>query len=183
METWIASAALGAVAFLVGVARFVRANRPERRDERLPATPLERLGWIGIWVTASVGTGLAVIVAYVGPEGFHEDRVSRLLFWLMLMVGLGVWALAWRRLSRATGHAVVDERDRAILARSFSVESAVVIVSLVAWTVGLTEANWETGSVPLGYLQLLFWSTFILGAFGRSLGIVLGYRREPLVDA
>ena len=78
---------------------------------------------------------------------------------------------------------MIDERDREILARSFSVESMLVILSLAAWTVILTEVFWDEGAVPLGYLQLIFWSTFILGAFGRSLGIVLGYRREPLVDA
>jgi hypothetical protein len=77
----------------------------------------------------------------------------------------------------------MDERDRAVLARSFSVESMVVLVSLVAWTVGLTEAFWDEGSIPVAYLQLLFWSTLVGGAMGRSLGIVLGYRRGVAVDA
>ena len=182
-QLWIVLGILGAVAFLVGIVRLVRANWPGSRDEPLPSTPLERLGWIGVWVTTAVGAGLVTIVAVVGPTGFHEDDTSRMVFWLVLMVGLATWGLSWRKVSRESGHAVVDERDRDILARSFSVESAVVIVSLVAWTVGLTEAYWDQGSIPLGYLQLLFWSTFVLGAFGRSLGIVLGYRREPLVDA
>ena len=78
---------------------------------------------------------------------------------------------------------MVDERDRAILAQSFSVESVVVLLSLVAWTVILTEVFWDEGAVPIAYLQLLFWTTFVGGALGRSLGIVLGYRREITVDA
>jgi hypothetical protein len=78
---------------------------------------------------------------------------------------------------------VVDERDRAILARSLSVESMIVLLSLVVWTVVLTEVYWDEGVAPVGYFQLLFWSTFVGGAFGRSLGIVMGYRREIPVDA
>lgn len=69
------------------------------------------------------------------------------------------------------------------MARSFSVESMVVLVSLVAWTVGLTESFWDEGSIPISYIQLLFWTTFVGGAMGRSLGIILGYRRELTVDA
>jgi hypothetical protein len=63
------------------------------------------------------------------------------------------------------------------------VEAVFVLLALVAWTVTLTEVFWDEGAVPIGYLQLLFWSTLIGGAFGRSLGIILGYRREITVDA
>jgi len=116
-------------------------------------------------------------------QHFVEDDATRGAFYVMLLGGAAVWVLAWRRLKRPAGTIVVDERDRAIQARSFTVESVLVIVSLVAWTVALTEVFWHEGAVPLGYLQLIFWSTFIAGAFGRALGVVLGYRREPSADA
>ena len=69
------------------------------------------------------------------------------------------------------------------ISRSLSVESMIVLLSLVAWTVVLTEVYWDEGVAPVGYFQLIFWSTFVAGAFGRSLGIVMGYRREISVDA
>lgn len=180
---WIWIAGFGSVLFAFGLARFFRAFRsgPDMRD--LPPTPLERLGWIGLMVTTALGVGLTILVGVRGVTDFVEDGATRGAFYLMLFGAVGVWFSAWRRLSRPTGTTVIDERDRAIQARSFTVESVLVILSLVTWTVSLTEVFWQQGAVPLGYLQLIFWSTFIAGAFGRALGIVLGYRREPSVDA
>lgn len=180
---WIVIAAAGALVALIGLGRVV-ANLPPRLDrDGAPSTPLERLGWVGLFVTTGIGAGLALLLALRGASGFNQDGVVRGVFAILILAGLGTWALAWRIVSRPTGRAVVDERDQGILARSISVESMVVILSLVAWTVALTEVFWDEGAIPLEYLQLLFWTTFIGGAFGRSLGIVLGYRREPLVDA
>jgi hypothetical protein len=146
-------------------------------------TVLETLGWVGVAVTGGLGAGLGALVAVVGVTDFHEQETARFVFWLMLIVGIGVWVSVWAVLKRRPGGVVADERDRAILARSFSVESMIVLLSLVAWTVTLTEAFWEEGAVPIAFLQLLFWTTLIGGALGRSLGIVLGYRREVEVDA
>lgn len=180
---WIIVGGLGALLVVGLFVRFVQGLRPLRRIEELPATPLERLGWIGVWVTLAIGVGIGVLVALRGAAGFYEDGTSRGIFTILLLLGVVAWAVAWRVLSRPAGSAVVDERDREVLARSFSVETLVVILSLVAWTISLTEVFRDEGAVPIGYLQLIFWSTFVAGAFGRSLGIVLGYRREPLVDA
>jgi hypothetical protein len=180
---WIIIGIAGIAAVMIGLFRFAATWRSDRVGEDLPTTPLERLGWIGLWVTAAVGAGMVVLVAINGATRFYENDTSRGIFTILLLVGIAVWAAAWRIVSRPRGSAVIDERDRDILARSFSVESVVVIVSLVLWTVVLTEVYWDEGAIPIGYLQLIFWSTFILGAFGRSLGIVLGYRREPMVDA
>jgi hypothetical protein len=63
------------------------------------------------------------------------------------------------------------------------VESVIVLLMLVTWTIVLTEVYSDDGVLPVAYLQLIFWSTFIGGAFGRSLGIVMGYRREIVADA
>ncbi len=180
---WIWIAAVGSVLLVFGLAQFFGASRsgPDMRD--LPPTPLERLGRVGLAVTATLGLGLAALVGASGVADFVEDGATRAAFYLMLLGGAAVWLMAWRRLRGPAGTTVIDERDRAIQARSFTVESVLVILSLVAWTVTLTEVFWQQGAVPLGYLQLIFWSTFIAGAFGRALGIVLGYRREPSADA
>ena len=180
---WLWLAVLGAVLFAFGLARFFGAFRRGADMSDLPPTPLERLGRVGLAVTAALGLGLAALVGVRGVADFVDDGATRTAFYLMLLGAAAVWLVAWRRLRGPAGTTVIDERDRAIQARSFTVESVLVILSLVAWTVTLTEVFWQQGAVPLGYLQLIFWSTFIAGAFGRALGIVLGYRREPSVDA
>lgn len=180
---WIGIAAIGCALTLIAVARIIAGMRPQPEMRDVPMTALETLGWVGVAVTGVLGAGLGILVAIVGVTDFQEDDTARFIFWLMLIVGIGVWAAAWAALRRRTGGVVADERDRAILARSFSVESMVVLVSLVVWTVTLTEAFWDEGAVPVAYLQLLFWTTLIGGAMGRSLGIVLGYRREIETDA
>jgi hypothetical protein len=180
---WFTVAGFGLILMLIALWRIVQSLRPSPELKDLPVTPLEKLGWIGLAVTSGVIAGLAILVSIVGVDGFEEQPGARLTFWLLLMAALGVWTIAWLVVKRRNGTVVIDERDRAILARSFSVESMLVLLSLVAWTVGLTEVFWEEGAVPIPYLQLLFWTTFIGGAMGRSLGIVLGYRREIPIDA
>ncbi len=180
---WVGIAVLGCALVILALGRFVWNLRPQREMGGLPVTSLEKLGWVGLAVTSFVGLGLATLVVFEGATGFHEKESSRLIFWALLMSGIGVWAAAWAVIKRRSGETVVDERDRAILARSLSVESVVVLLSLVTWTVTLTEVYWDSGAIPIAYLQLLFWSTLIGGAFGRSLGIVMGYRREISVDA
>ena len=183
VAAWLAVAALGVMIMLFALGRIAQNLRPDPELRGLPKTPLEKLGWIGLATSAGVTAGIAILVAIFGVDGFYERAGARLIFWLLLMGGVGIWALAWRTVKRRSGAIVVDEHDRAVLARSFSVESMVVLLSLVAWTVTLTEAFWDQGSVPIAWLQLLFWTTFVGGAMGRSLGIILGYRRGIAVDA
>lgn len=181
--TWIAVAIGGCALFLVALARVVSGLRPQPDMRAVPMTALETLGWVGVGVSGAVLVGVGILVALVGVTGLYEEPAARIAFWLILVVGIGVWGLAWALLRRRHGELVADERDRAVLARSFSVESMIVLLSLVTWTVALTERYWDEGAVPIAYLQLLFWTTFVGGALGRSLGIVLGYRREVPIDA
>lgn len=183
MVFWIVIGVVAGVIVAGMLGRFAWALRPDPAMSGLPTPPLERLGWLGLGITGAVGAGLGVLVASYGASGFQEDSTPRGIFWLLLVGGAAVWFVAWFVITRRQGGAVVDERDRAILARSLSVEAIFVLFALVAWTVTLTEVFWDEGVVPIGYLQLLFWSTLIGGAFGRSLGIILGYRREIAVDA
>ena len=176
IPVWITLAILGGVLMVAAIGRSLWTLRPQPEMGGLPAARLEKLGWVG------VGLGLAVLVLFEGASFLDESDVARGISWIVMLAGIGVWGAAWLVIRRNSGRAAVDDRDRAILARSLGVESMIVLLSLVTWTVVLTEVYWDEGAVPLAYLQLLFWTTFIGGAFGRSLGIVLGYHREVDID-
>jgi hypothetical protein len=179
---WITLGSIAGLLFAAAVGRFLSGLRPSAELRGLPATPIEKLAWLGLGASLSVGAGLGLVVL-VGGTAALEDSPYRWVFWLLLWAAIGTWMIAWHRTNRRRGGAVVDERDRAILARSLSVESMVVLLSLVTWTVTLTEVYSQEGAVPVAYLQLLFWSTFLIAIFGRSLGIILGYRQEAVPDA
>ena len=180
---WITLAVIGGVVVIGAIGWFLWRHRPQSEMSGVPTAPLERLGWIGLGVTLVIGIGLAILVALVGTDFIDENTTARGIFWLLMIVGFGAWGASWYVIKRRSGGAVVDERDRAILARSLSVESVIVLLLLVTWTIVLTEMYWDEGVMPIAYLQLIFWTTFIGGAFGRSLGIVMGYHREIVVDA
>jgi hypothetical protein len=179
MLFWIVIGALVSLVLLAGVGRLLLRLRSEPALRGLPTTPIQRLAWIGVAVSLSVGVGLTVLTGIGGVSGLDENPALSIL----VMGGVGVWLAAWHRTNRRRGGAVVDERDRAILARSFSVESMIVLLSLVTWTITLTEVFRQDGAIPIAYLQLLFWSTFVAGIFGRSLGIILGYRQGTTPNA
>jgi hypothetical protein len=179
---WIIVSVVGAILLVWGVGRFGWNLRPQPAMGGTPVAPLEKLGWVGLAVTTVVGLGLSLIIVVEGVSFFDNDT-ARGIFWLLLIGGFGIWAATWWVVKRRNSGTVVDERDRAILARSLSVESMIVLFSLVTWTIVLTEAFRAEGAIPLAYLQVIFWSTFIGGAFGRSLGIILGYHREIAADA
>ena len=179
MLFWIVIGTLAFLVLLTGVGRLLLRLRAEPALRGLPTTPIQRLAWIGVAVSIAVGVGVAILTAIEGVSGLDENPALSVL----VMGGVGVWLIAWHRTNRRRGGALVDERDRAILARSLSVESMIVLLSLVAWTVGLTEAFQEHGAIPMGYLQLLFWTTVVAGILGRSLGIILGCRQGTTPNA
>jgi hypothetical protein len=116
---WITLAALGLVFMVVAIGRIARAYRPDPELGGLPVTPLERLGWVGLAVTGGVAAGMAILVLVFGVEGFHGQSAARFSFWLLLLAGVGIWTVVWYWTRRDAGSLVVDERDRAVLARSF----------------------------------------------------------------
>lgn len=183
IQVWITLAVLGGAVLVAAIGRSLWSVRPQPEMGGLPAAPLEKLGWVGVAVTTAVGLCLAALVVFEGASFFDENAAARGIFWIVMWGGIAVWVGAWYAIKRTSGPAAVDERDRAILSRSLSVESMIVLLSLVTWMIVLTEVYRDEGAVPVAYLQLIFWSTLIGGAFGRSLGIVLGYHREVDIDA
>ncbi len=179
---WLTLASIGGLLVVAAIGWFLYGLRPSAELRGLPATPIEKLAWLGLGASLAAGAGLGLVVLIGGTSGL-ENSASRWIFWILLWVAIGTWMIAWHRTNRRHKGAVIDERDRAILARSFSVESMVVLLSLGTWTITLTVVYSQDGAVPVAYLQLVFWSTFLIAVFGRSLGIILGYRQEATPDA
>ena len=71
----------------------------------------------------------------------------------------------------------IDERDKLILEKSRSVQYLFIILSLAAWTIGLTEVYSDTRQIPVEYLNLIMMSILIISPLAQSIGIVMGYRR------
>ena len=179
---WTALAGLTGLLLLAAFGRFLFGLWSEPELRGLPLTPLQKLAWLGLGASFSAGAGLGLVVVLGGANGL-EDSAYRWIFWALLIVGIGTYLTAWHRTHRRHGGSVIDERDRAILARSLSVESMVVLLSLITWMITLTEVFRRDGTMPVAYVQLLFWSTFLVAIFGRSFGIILGYRQETAPHA
>ena len=124
---WITLGIIAGVIVVGVLGRFVWTRRPQAGMRGLPTTPLERLGWLGLAITAALAIGVGALVAVYGATAFQEDSTPRGIFWILMVVGIGVWSGAWYVINRPQGGAVVDERDRAILTRSLSVEAMFVL--------------------------------------------------------
>jgi hypothetical protein len=144
--------------------------------------PMQKRAWWGL----VLGTIWAVAIATVfivkgGITTFAENAAFRLLMdglyigWLVVYALLMSSLLSLRKPGR--GQVTVDERDRAILDRAPFVQLWAVIVLLVAWSIGLTEAYHRTGQVPVNYMYVIFFSSIIISTIAQSLGILIGYWR------
>ena len=71
----------------------------------------------------------------------------------------------------------MDERDLAIMRRAPLIQLWAVLLSLVAWTIGLTEVYWNEGAVPVLFLYLIFFSGLMVSTIAQSLGVLIGYWR------
>ena len=70
-----------------------------------------------------------------------------------------------------------DERDKKVIDRVSKVQWWAVILSLVAWVIGLSEHYHEQGQIPVIFLSLIFFSTLIASTLAQSVGILFGYWR------
>jgi hypothetical protein len=148
--------------------------------EKVPRTPLQRLaGWtllaVGLLTAAAAG-----IVAYHGPQVWWDSDPVRLTVTFILIAALGVYlvfTLTIRALeARADGS--FDERDGAIISRSYAPVGGAMMVILAVWMVALTESYRETRLIPSYYLYLIFWSCVMTNVLASIAGILLAYRRS-----
>jgi hypothetical protein len=180
VNVWALVTVAAGVLFLAGAGLYLSpALRRSVGDEELgdlPPTPLQRRArWVlalGLVWSAALGW----IVVRNGPATMTQDRGERLLFTAVLLVGaLGYLALMFLMRRGRAGEVAIDERDQQILARASEVRGALTLITVAVWAIVLTEAYWEAGAVPVAFLNLIFWSTFVVYLVAHAGGILLGY--------
>ena len=125
---------------------------------------------IGLVLTIAL---VAVLVARGGVTALESDLSLRLIMYAVLIgVPLVYLILVYLTIRKPTQF---DERDRLIIEKSSRAQWLAVIFTLVAWTIALTEVYRDQGQVPIAFLNLILWSTLIIGTLAQSLGILVGY--------
>ena len=120
---------------------------------------------------------VAIIVVFIvkgGISTFSEDQGFRLIIDGLWVGGLVLYGILMFTLLRKRSQ--VDERDRLILGRAPMVQLWAVILSLVIWTIVLTEIYWDQGIPPI-FMYLVFMFTLVVSTVAQSIGILIGYWR------
>ena len=138
--------------------------------------PMQKRAWWGLAIGIVFAVALLLLFIIKGDvTTFNEDpgyRITVAILWVGTLVAyLVVMKLTLRKSEQ------FDERDRLILDRATSVQLWALIVTLVAWTLALTEVYWDTGCIPVIFLYLIFISIQIIYVIAQSLGIIIGYWR------
>jgi hypothetical protein len=126
--------------------------------ESMPATALQRLARTTL-VLASVPALLAAaMVAYHGAQLFFDNDHVRITVTGLLVAALVVFAVYLSRVAKWTAEdsGTLDERDRAILARTPAAQAPAMIVTLAAWDIALGETYHATHMVPSVFIYLIF---------------------------
>ena len=145
--------------------------------------PLQKRAWFGLtigilWAAVTI----AVFITGGGVDEFTESQSFRIIMdalfigWLVVYAILMAPILRFRRADK--GKVSVDERDLAILNRAPVIQLWAIIISLIAWAIGLTEIYWDEGAVPVMYLYIIFFSSLVVSTLAQSLGIIIGYWRS-----
>lgn len=148
--------------------------------ETLPPTALQVMARRAIALGLLPIAAAAGLVAWAGVDRFYDDDPLRLTVTLLLLAALLVLAgfamLVGGWVRRGAGP--LDERDRDLFAKAPGLEGVPMLVTLAVWVVGLQEAFWREGAVPLVYLYLVFWSMILVKSLALPIGVLAGYRRS-----
>ena len=138
--------------------------------------PLQKRALYGLLVSLALTAAFVIVLVLQGdPTAFDRDEHIRMVMYAaMVGVPLAFLILIQLTLKKPTQ---LDERDRAIIARSKETQWMAIIFSLAAWTIALTEVFHQEGQIPVPYLTLIFVSVLIISSLGQAVGILLGYWR------
>jgi small-conductance mechanosensitive channel len=143
-----------------------------------PMPALQKRAWGGL--VSGLGT-LGIIMAILfnrdAAEYWENDDLRLLVVGIFiggLLLHAAVSILPLVREERESG---IDERDRSVLGRAATTQSALVLLGLAAWVLYLARRFHDQGVVPVVYLYLIFGSIILVNQIGQSLGILIGYWR------
>lgn len=138
--------------------------------------PLQKRSLLALFL--EVIWALAIIVVFISQGGaakFNTDASFRLIMDGLWVGGLILYWWLFSSIERRLDQ--FDERDKIILEKSLKVQWMAVILSLVAWVMGLSEHFHTEGQIPVIFLSLIFFSTLIVSTLAQSVGILFGYWR------
>jgi hypothetical protein len=184
MQIWLPIGLLAIVGLgVVAVALLVRSLpqrvklSPEERAEMAatPMPPLQKRAWWGLLVTAGTLAVITAILMNRGAAAYWDNDNLRLTVVGIFVAGLFVYVGTLLLPLIKGDMRQLDERDRIVLSKAGTVQSAVVLLALAAWLITLTERFREQGAIPVVYLYLIFGSVVLVNLLGQSLGILVGY--------
>ena len=123
-----------------------------------------------LWAIAIV----AVFILEGGATAFDADQAFRLMMDGIWVGGLAMYLVLFYPILRKPN--LVDERDKLIYDRSPRIQWLAVILALVAWVIGLSEAFRGQG-VPTIFLYVMFFTILCVSAIAQCIGILVGYWR------
>ena len=138
--------------------------------------PLQKRAWYSLVI--GVVWAIAIIVVFItkgGVTAYTADPVMRMILGALLIGGLIAYLVIMVTLRRKPSQ--VDERDKLIMDRAPVVQLWAVFISLVVWSITLTEIYWDQGQIPVIFPYLILMSLFIVNVIAQSAGILIGYWR------
>ncbi len=182
---WLGVGVIGLTLFVAGLVTYTgpifrrrsASGSAEMELGEVPMTPLQKRAWWGLGVGVVWCAAMLAVVLGSDPVSMIEDRGERLLFTGILMAGVLAYVVVLILMKRLTagGETMLDERDRSIMARAGTVQSALMLATLAGWAIVLSETYWDERAIPIVFSYLIFWSVFIVYLLAYSLGILLGY--------
>ncbi len=182
---WALIALLGLILFGFGLRSFVlggfqrggSGGALKGSQVEVPMAPLQKRAWWGLAIGVVISAALVAVVIAGGPANYSQDLPTRLLTYAIFLGGVVCYLLVIGLTRGGEGPAgvLLDERDRVIMSRALAVSLIAGFLTLIAWTIGLTEVYWEAKAIPVDFPHFILWSTFIAALLGREVGILMGY--------
>ncbi len=136
--------------------------------------PLQKRALYSLAVGIALAAAVVIVLLIQGDvTAFYDSLGSRMIMYAAVVGAPLIYLILVNISLRKPTQ--IDERDKLIIERSRNIQWLIVIFSLAAWTIGLTEANQGQGQIPVEYLNLIFMSILIISPLAQSLGIILGY--------